>query len=122
MKIASWNVNSVRVRRDALLAWLRGEAPDVMCLQETKVVDADFPVAEIEDLGYRALFTGQKTYNGVAILVRDRWPVEELGRELSGDSGDEQRRFIEARVGETRVTCVYVPNGSPAEATSFATS
>jgi exodeoxyribonuclease-3 len=109
MRIATWNVNSVRARLPRLLAWLERERPDVICLQETKVVDADFPNAEIGALRYHATIFGQKTYNGVAILSLT--PPTEVIRGLRGDPPDAERRFLAATVEGVRVVDVYVPNG-----------
>ncbi|MBN2022606.1 MAG: exodeoxyribonuclease III [Pirellulales bacterium] len=106
MKIATWNVNSVRARLDRLLAWLERAAPDVACLQEIKVTDEAFPREAIERAGYRAAVFGQKTYNGVAILSR-REP-DAVHRGL-GD--DPQARFLAAAFGKLSVLCAYVPNG-----------
>jgi exodeoxyribonuclease III len=112
MKLASWNVNSLKVRLPQLLGWLARHAPDIACLQETKVEDDKFPALEIEAAGYRCVWSGQKTYNGVAILSRGA-----LRDVVTGIPGlpDEQRRLIAATAGEgsdaIRVVCVYVPNG-----------
>jgi exodeoxyribonuclease-3 len=110
MKIASWNVNSLRVRLEQLLRWLESERPDVVCLQETKVTDDLFPAAELSRAGYHAAFAGQKTYNGVAILARERPRAIVIG--LPGDDDSAQKRLIAARVGEITVVNAYVPNGS----------
>lgn len=118
MKIATWNINGVKARLDAALAWLREAAPDVACLQEIKSVDESFPREAFEALGYHVETHGQKGFNGVAILSRT--PVSEVLRGLPGDDGDEQARYIEARI-ETegsaarplRVGCLYLPNGNP---------
>ncbi len=109
MRIATWNVNSVRARLPRLLPWLAERKPDVLCMQETKVVDEDFPRAEIEALGYRVETFGQKTYNGVAIASLA--PPMAVSRGLPGDPPDAQRRVIEATVGGIRVVNLYVPNG-----------
>jgi exodeoxyribonuclease-3 len=108
MKIASWNVNSLKVRLPQLLEWLDLHRHDIVCLQETKLEDRNFPRAEIEAAGYAVCFSGQKTYNGVALLSRR--PLSDI---VYGNprSPDEQKRLISATVGETRVVCVYVPNG-----------
>jgi len=108
MKVASWNVNSLKVRLPQLLEWLADRQPDVVCLQETKTEDSAFPRAEIEAAGYAVAFSGQKTYNGVAILSRHgladvvcenpRFP-------------DPQKRLIAATIGDLRIVCAYVPNG-----------
>jgi exodeoxyribonuclease-3 len=108
MKIATWNVNSLRVRLPQVLDWLKSQAPDVLCLQETKVPDEQFPVDELRAAGYSAVYSGQKTYNGVAILSRTA--AADVSAELPGANG-EQKRFITATVGGVRVLCVYVPNG-----------
>jgi exodeoxyribonuclease III len=116
MRLATWNVNSLRVRLPQLLAWLERERPDVVCLQETKVVDADFPLAALHDAGYAAVFTGQKTYNGVAIVSRT--PAADVIAVLP-DAGDEQKRFIAASFGAVRVINVYVPNGEAVDSDKY---
>ncbi len=108
MKLASWNVNSLKVRLPQLLAWLAAEQPDVVCLQETKLEDANFPVAEMEAAGYRCAYAGQKTYNGVAIL--SRVGLDEVGAGLP-NFDDAQKRVLAATIAGVRVICVYVPNG-----------
>lgn len=109
MKLATWNVNSIRAREDRLLRWLAAAGPDVVCLQELKVTDAAFPFEALRDHGYRAAVNGQRTYNGVAVLSRVE--PEEVERGF-GDGGDElQARIVAARVGELHVVSVYVPNG-----------
>jgi exodeoxyribonuclease-3 len=116
MKIASWNVNSIKARLPNVLAWLRQEAPDIACLQEIKCLDENFPALEIEDLGYNIALHGQKTYNGVAIL--SRLPFDEINRGLEGEEDDHQARYVEACVstagGALRVASIYLPNGNPA--------
>lgn len=108
MKLATWNVNSLKVRLPHLLDWLATTAPDVVCLQELKLEDTAFPVAEIEAAGYHAVFSGQKTYNGVAILAREK-PTDVV-RGIA-DFADDHKRVIAASVGEVRVVCAYCPNG-----------
>ena len=108
MKIASWNVNSLRVRLPHLLDWLKTAEPDVVGIQETKCVDEQFPFAELEAAGYHAAHNGQKTYNGVALLARQ--PLTDVSRNMAGFA-DEQRRVIAATVGGVRVVNVYVVNG-----------
>jgi exodeoxyribonuclease-3 len=118
VKIATWNVNSIRARLPRLLDWLRREQPDVACLQETKVVDDQFPFAEIEALGYRCAVHGQKTYNGVALLTRT--PAHDVVRGLPDDTPDAERRVIAATVGGVRVVSVYAPNGTALDSPRYA--
>ncbi|MFZ5556278.1 MAG: exodeoxyribonuclease III [Pseudomonadota bacterium] len=108
MKLVTWNVNSLKVRLPQLLDWLAAHAPDVVCLQETKLEDANFPADALRAAGYEAAFSGQKTYNGVAILSRA--PASGVAAGIPGFA-DEQKRVISATVGGVRVVCVYVPNG-----------
>ena len=112
--IATWNVNSIRARLERLLAWLDTRRPDVVCLQETKVADDDFPVAELQAAGYAAAIFGQRTYNGVAILSRLGAPTD-IVRGFGDEVVDPQSRFMVATadtpVGPVRVATVYVPNG-----------
>jgi len=119
MRIATWNVNSLRVRLDHVRDWLASESPDVLCLQETKVVDADFPAAALDEVGYTALFSGQKTYNGVAVLVRHGLVLDDAETELTGEV-DEPRRFLAVTVGGVRIVNVYVPNGSAVGSDKYA--
>jgi len=107
-KIATWNVNSIRVRLPQVLEWLNKENPDVLCLQETKITDEDFPVAALRDVGYHAVYAGQKTYNGVATLTRVE--ASDTVSSLPGAKGD-QKRLLAATVGNVRVVNVYIPNG-----------
>jgi exodeoxyribonuclease III len=109
LKVASWNVNSLRARHAHLLEWLREASPDIVCLQETKITDDEFPVWEITVAGYDAAFTGERSYNGVAILSKT--PLEDVSIGLPGDDTDAQTRLISARAGGIRVVDVYVPNG-----------
>jgi len=108
MKLATWNVNSLKVRLPHLTDWLARAQPDAICLQELKTEDAKFPRAELGAAGYQAVFSGQKTYNGVAILSRGT-PLE-VSTGIPGFK-DEQKRVIAATVGGVRVVCVYCPNG-----------
>ena len=109
MKLATWNLNSIRAREDRLLRWLAAVGPDVVCLQELKVTEDAFPSDTLQALGYRATVHGQRTYNGVAILSRAE--PEEVERGF-GDGGDDlQARLVAARVGGVRVVSAYVPNG-----------
>lgn len=108
MKLATWNVNSLKVRLPQVLQWLESSPVDVLCLQETKLTDDKFPVAEIEAAGYQVAFTGQKTYNGVAILSRH--PITEVVKN-NPLFPDEQQRIISATIEGMRIVCAYVPNG-----------
>ncbi len=110
MQIASWNVNSVRARLNRLLPWLDQHQPEIVCLQETKVVDELFPREPIADLGYNIETFGQKTYNGVALLSRE--PIEAVVRGFPDDGEDAQRRLIGGVIGDFVVLNLYVPNGS----------
>lgn len=109
MKLVTWNVNSVRAREARLLAFLDREKPDVVCLQELKVVDDDFPLDALRSVGYRAETFGQKTYNGVGILARS--PIENVTTSMQDGADDPQARVIAADVSGVRVVSVYVPNG-----------
>jgi exodeoxyribonuclease III len=117
MKIATFNINNVRRRLPNLLNWLREANPDVVCLQELKAADAEFPAEAIREAGYEAIWRGQKTWNGVAIL--SKWkPIKTLS-ELPGDLADTQRRYIEAAVNGIIVASLYAPNGNPQPGPKF---
>jgi exodeoxyribonuclease-3 len=118
MKIASFNVNGVNGRLASLLQWLNESRPDVACLQELKAPDARFPVDAIREAGYGALFHGQKSWNGVAILARGKQPIE-TGRGLPGNEEDTQSRYLEAVVDGVIVACLYLPNGNPQPGPKF---
>jgi len=115
MRIATWNVNSIRQRLDHLQAWLKEREPDIVCLQEIKCVDDAFPRENFESLGYNVAVHGQKTFNGVALL--SKLPFDEVAPGLIGDKVDVQARFLEALVstktGVLRVVSLYLPNGNP---------
>ncbi|HEY8690616.1 MAG TPA: exodeoxyribonuclease III [Chitinophagaceae bacterium] len=113
MKIATYNVNGVNGRLPVLLRWLNETAPDVVCLQELKAPEEKFPLQAINDAGYNAIWHGQKSWNGVAILARSAVPVE-IRRVLPGDPEDEHSRYIEANVNDIIIGCLYLPNGNPA--------
>ncbi len=112
MKIATYNVNGVNGRLPVLLRWLEEEAPDVVCLQELKAPQEKFPEAAIRDAGYNAIWHGQKSWNGVAILSRIGEP-QEIRRVLPGDPDDEHSRYIEAELNGIVIGCLYLPNGNP---------
>ena len=116
MKLATWNVNSLKVRLPHVLEWLKTAAPDVLCLQETKLTDDNFPLEEIRSAGYEAIYSGQKTYNGVAIL--SRFPLADRTDGIPGFE-DEQKRVLSATVNGTRVVCAYVPNGESPTSEKF---
>tara|TARA_Y100000588_G_scaffold364369_1_gene427939 strand:- start:1786 stop:2574 length:789 start_codon:yes stop_codon:yes gene_type:complete len=116
-KIATWNVNSIRARLPRVLEWLSEFSPDIVLLQEIKVIDEAFPAIEIEDLGYNISVHGQKTYNGVAILSKS--PIEKVKRGLPGDHDDEQARYIEGLTFGIRVASLYLPNGNPVPGEKF---
>ncbi len=120
MKIATWNVNSLTVRLPRLLDWLPVHTPDVLCLQETKIDDARFPREELARAGYDALFSGQRTYNGVALLLRSGLPpATDVVTALPGFA-DEQKRVIAATVAGVRVIDFYVPNGQAVDSDKYA--
>ncbi|TNC99527.1 MAG: exodeoxyribonuclease III [Gallionellaceae bacterium] len=116
MKIATWNVNSLKVRLPHLLDWLTANPIDVVCLQETKTEDKNFPLAEIEAAGYQVAFIGQKTYNGVAILSRDAISNVQFG---IPNFEDEQKRVIAATINGVRIVCVYIPNGQSLDSDKY---
>ena len=118
MRIATYNVNGVNGRLPVLLRWLAESAPDVVCLQELKAPDEKFPEAAIRDLGYGAIWHGQKSWNGVAILARGCDPVE-TRRGLPGDPDDSHSRYIEAAIGGVLVGGLYLPNGNPRPGPKF---
>ncbi len=116
MKIAAWNVNSLKVRLPQLLEWLAAEQPDVVCLQETKLEDHNFPSADIQAAGYEVAFSGQKTYNGVALLSRIGISDVVCG---NPHFPDPQKRLIAATVNGIRVVCAYIPNGQALDSEKF---
>jgi exodeoxyribonuclease-3 len=118
LKLATFNVNGIRTRLPHLLEWLRRESPDVACLQELKAHNETLPVAEIRDAGYGAIWHGQKSWNGVAILSKGSQPIETL-RGLPGDPSDEQSRYLEAAAHGVIVGCLYLPNGNPQPGPKF---
>jgi exodeoxyribonuclease-3 len=118
MKLATYNVNGVNSRLPVLLRWLEDTAPDVVCLQELKAPQEKFPAEAIEKAGYGAIWHGQKSWNGVAVLARGRQP-EETTRGLPGDPEDIHSRYIEAVVNGILIACLYLPNGNPAPGPKF---
>jgi exodeoxyribonuclease-3 len=116
MKIATWNVNSLKVRLPHVLDWLARQQPDALCVQETKLEDAKFPADELRAAGYHAAFSGQKTYNGVAILARA--PLADVLPGIPGFA-DEQKRVVAATIGNTRLVCAYFPNGQSPDSDKF---
>ena len=118
MRIATFNINNIKRRLPNLLDWLNASKPDVVCLQELKCSERDFPAAPIKEAGYSAVWCGEKTWNGVAILARHREPVL-TSTTLPGDSADKQARYIEAAVEGILVCCLYLPNGNPQPGPKF---
>jgi exodeoxyribonuclease-3 len=115
--LASWNVNSIKARLGNVLEWLKEAQPDVVCLQETKCLESDFPGLELKGLGYDVVAAGQRAYNGVAILSKHR--LEDVTAGLPGDGADAQARWIEATVDGVRVVSLYLPNGNPVGTDKF---
>lgn len=118
MKIATYNVNGVNGRLPVLLRWLEESKPDIACLQELKAPQEKFPEQALADAGYSAIWHGQKSWNGVAILSR-KGKIEEINKALPGDPEDVQSRFIEAKIDGIRIVCLYLPNGNPAPGPKF---
>ncbi len=116
MKLAAWNINSLNVRLPHVLEWLKAHKPDALALQELKMEDAKFPLTAFEEVGYHAVFDGQKTYNGVAILSRAR--PEDVSKAIP-DYADEQKRVIAATIDGLRVICVYIPNGQSVDSDKY---
>lgn len=118
MKIASFNINGIKARLPRLKEWLAETQPDIVCLQEIKTQDEGFPEAEFQELGYEAIWHGQKSFNGVAILARGVKP-QETRRGLPGDPDDAQARYLEAEVNGLRIASIYLPNGNPLPGPKF---
>ena len=122
MKIATWNINSIRARADTAVAWIKEANPHVLCLQEIKCETASFPASTFEDLGYNVSVHGQKSYNGVAILSKAK--PEDIRCGLPGDDSESPARYIEALIpagsGMVRVASIYLPNGNPAGTEKYA--
>lgn len=118
LAIATYNINNIRRRLGNLLAWLTHAGPDIVCLQELKCLDREFPETEIRNAGYGVVWRGQRTWNGVAILCKGAGPVL-IRDELPGDPDDKQSRYIEAAVGGIVIACLYLPNGNPQPGPKF---
>lgn len=118
MKIATYNVNGINARLPVLLRWLDETKPDVACLQELKAPQEKIPEQAIKDAGYHAIWHGQKSWNGVAILTRGK-PSVEIRRVLPGDSEDVNSRYVEAKINDIIIGCLYLPNGNPAPGPKF---
>lgn len=118
MKIATYNINGISARLPVLLRWLEESKPDIACLQELKAPQERFPIEIINDAGYKAIWHGQKSWNGVAILSRQH-DIEEHTKELPGDADDSQSRYIEATINGVTVVCIYLPNGNPLPGPKF---
>ena len=117
MRIASWNVNSIKARLDIVTDWLATDPCDVLLLQETKSQDVNFPIDAFQAMEWHVAFHGQKSYNGVAIA--SRFPIEDVVMGLEGDAEDEQARYMEATINGFRVATIYLPNGNPAPGPKF---
>lgn len=117
MRIASWNVNSIKSRLDIVTSWLAGDHCDVLLIQETKSQNVNFPIAAFEGVGWHVAFHGQKSYNGVAIASRQK--IEDVRLGLAGDDSDEQARYMEGTIDGIRVATIYLPNGNPAPGPKF---
>ena len=117
LKIATWNVNSIRERLPHVIRWIQDENPDVLCLQEIKCIQENFPKTPLEDLGYNIAICGQKAYNGVAILSKA--PLDILHTTLPGDPSDTEARYLEVLVKSCRLANLYLPNGNPTDSEKF---
>ena len=117
MKIATWNVNSINVRMPQLLGWLETADPDIVCFQETKSIDDNFPVMALKAAGYDAVFMGQKSYNGVAII--SKFPIEDVQKNFLDDDDESPKRLIAATIKGVRIVDTYIPNGTAIETDKF---
>ena len=117
IRIASWNVNSIRARFDVLSKWLKKKQYEIVFVQETKVQDHEFPIDDIKSIGYETIFSGQKSYNGVAILSKEK--INTLNKNLPGDKNDEQARFLTSKIKDIELICIYLPNGNPIDTDKF---
>jgi exodeoxyribonuclease-3 len=119
MIIATYNVNGINGRLPVLLRWLEESRPDIVCLQELKAPDEKFPEQALLNTGYKAIWHGQKSWNGVAILAKSQLEINEVGKGLAGDPEDSQSRYIQAMVNGILIVCLYFPNGNPAPGPKF---
>lgn len=119
MKIATYNVNGVNGRLPVLLQWLKETEPDIVCLQELKCPNEKFPEAALAEIGYKAAWNGQKSWNGVAILAKIKYEIGSVSRGLPGNQEDEQSRYIQAVINGILIACIYLPNGNPAPGPKF---
>lgn len=119
MKIATYNVNGINGRLPVLLRWLNEAAPDIVCLQELKAPNEKFPAQALTDIGYKAAWNGQKSWNGVAILAKENYKIESVSKGLPGNNYDEQSRYIQAIINGILIVCIYLPNGNPAPGPKF---
>jgi exodeoxyribonuclease III len=119
VKIATYNVNGINGRLPVLLRWLNESQPDIACLQELKAPDEKFPWQALLDAGYNAVWHGQKAWNGVAILAKTGYHVEDIVKGLPGDATDIQSRYIQATINGIVIACIYLPNGNPAPGPKF---
>src|SRR5258708_21252773 len=117
MKIATWNVNAIRLRLESMMEWLEKAGTDVLCVQETKVVDDDFPCQAINDAGYHVAYFGQKSYNGVAILSKHE--IEDVQKGFADDDEEQPKRLIAATIKGLRIVNTYIPNGTELESDKF---
>jgi exodeoxyribonuclease III len=117
MKIASYNINGINGRIDTLIRWLKESSPDVVCLQELKAADQDFPENKLKEAGYHAIWQGQRSWNGVAIL--SKFAIKELRKGLDGEEEDPHSRYIEAFIEGIVIGCIYLPNGNPVQGPKF---
>ena len=117
IRIASWNVNSIRARIEILSKWLKQKKYDIVFIQETKVQDHEFPIEDIKNIGYEAIYCGQKSYNGVAILSKEKIGLN--NKILPGEKSDVQARFISSKIKDIELICIYLPNGNPIDTDKF---
>lgn len=117
VKVVTWNINSIHARLDNVLNWIEANDPDILLFQETKVIDQEFPIDELGDLGYDCVFTGERSYNGVAICAKDE--ITDVKKNLPGDGPEAQKRLITGLINGIRVVSVYVPNGQSLDSDKY---